>query len=190
MDWEQIKWVNILDPSTGAVHRWGSQAGIGDEIVTAAVTDRFGNVWLASLEGGLTRVDSATSRTYRLGAPDGIDIDRLDRFDALMIDSQNTLWVLGIGGVYRSSLRSQETAGLISFAKMFRSRGRHRPFTSRRSTSMVVCGLRAPMAYIDTTRENGRAMTNKMGFGVIPFLRSRRSAIRCGFPTSIQSAYR
>ena len=92
--------VSMLDPSGGMVRTWGT---VGPEKRNRALTveaDRTGRIWVGGASGGLARLDPKTSVFQRFGAESGIHLDNIKR---VLLDSADTLWVMGSGGVYRSS---------------------------------------------------------------------------------------
>ncbi len=92
--------VSMIDPAAGRVQTWeGSGAAKGHRSVTVE-TDGTGRIWVGGSSGGLARLDPGTSRFQSFGERDGIPLDNVRR---ILLDRENTLWVMGDGGVYRSS---------------------------------------------------------------------------------------
>lgn len=100
--------VSMIDPSGGQVRTWGGEGPIqGDRALTALTVeaDRTGHIWVGGTSGGLARLDPKTSRLRKFGQADGMPLEKVRR---VLLDSENRLWVMGAGGVYRSGIVSHD----------------------------------------------------------------------------------
>ena len=79
---------------------WTEKNGLGGQRVRAIASGSDGTLWIGSSPGGLTRMDLRTGRTrvYQVGFAPG-----QDRLIQLMMDTENRLWVVTQGGLFRSS---------------------------------------------------------------------------------------
>ncbi len=92
--------VSMVDPSSGRVQTWGAGGLTKGYRALTVESDRTGRIWVGGPSGGLARLDPKTSAIRRFGEEQGIPIDHVRR---VLLDSADTLWVMGVGGVYRSS---------------------------------------------------------------------------------------
>jgi signal transduction histidine kinase/streptogramin lyase/ActR/RegA family two-component response regulator len=92
--------ISMVDPSTGQTQTWGDSRQMTGTQALAVTADPTGRVWFAGSHAGLTRFDPETSRFQRFAEQDGIQLTKVRR---ILLDAENTLWVLGAPGVYRSS---------------------------------------------------------------------------------------
>ncbi|HEX4229222.1 MAG TPA: ATP-binding protein [Bryobacteraceae bacterium] len=92
--------VSMIDPITKRVRTWNHEHGMAGHRALAVAADPNGRIWIGNSPGGLSRLDPITSRIRRFDKNDGIPLDRVRR---LFLDRANTIWALGVGGVYRSS---------------------------------------------------------------------------------------
>jgi signal transduction histidine kinase/CheY-like chemotaxis protein/streptogramin lyase len=92
--------VSMVDPSRGLVKTWGTGGPTKRNRVITVEADRTGRIWVGGASGGLARLDPKTSAIQRFGEAQGIQMETVRR---LLLDSADTLWVMGVGGVYRSS---------------------------------------------------------------------------------------
>jgi signal transduction histidine kinase/CheY-like chemotaxis protein/streptogramin lyase len=91
--------ISGVDPSDGRVQMWKGGQQSKRDWASVVEADPTGRVWVAGSSGGLARFDPSTLRLQKFGKKDGIGLDTVGR---ILLDAENTLWVLG-GGVYRSS---------------------------------------------------------------------------------------
>ena len=92
--------ISSVDPSTGSIQTWRDRRGTkGTEALTVEA-DPLGNIWFGGSGEGLTRFDPKTSHIQRFGEKDGIVLDKARR---ILVGPDDTLWVLGASGVYRST---------------------------------------------------------------------------------------
>lgn len=92
--------ISMVEPSTGRVQTWGQHRRTEGNQALAVEADPTGRIWFGGSSGGLTRLDPKTSRLQRFGPKDGILLDKVRR---VLLDGENTLWVLGGPGVYHST---------------------------------------------------------------------------------------
>jgi signal transduction histidine kinase/streptogramin lyase/ActR/RegA family two-component response regulator len=103
--------ISMVDPYRGEVRTWvGNRAVKGNRALTVEA-DPTGRIWVGGPSGGLARLDPKTSRLQRFGVADGIPLESVRR---VLLDSHNSLWVMGAGAVYRSSSVLHEP---VSFTK-------------------------------------------------------------------------
>jgi signal transduction histidine kinase/ActR/RegA family two-component response regulator len=92
--------VSMVNPLTQRVRTWADKAlSAGYRIITVE-PDPSGRIWIGSSGGGLSRLDPQTSQVQKFGKDKGFPLERLRR---ILLDHENSLWVFGDGGVYRSS---------------------------------------------------------------------------------------
>jgi signal transduction histidine kinase/CheY-like chemotaxis protein/streptogramin lyase len=98
--------INRIDPADGRVRTWGAGGGtVRGNQALAVETDPTGRVWFGGSIGGLASFTPRTSSFQRFGEKDGIALAKVRR---ILLDSQNTLWVLGATGVYRATDLSKD----------------------------------------------------------------------------------
>jgi signal transduction histidine kinase/ligand-binding sensor domain-containing protein/CheY-like chemotaxis protein len=89
--------VEILPPGG---NRFSRLTQAGDEQIRALARGLDGNVWVGSRPGGLTLFQNL-KRAKHFGPGDGLEIDRID---GILREPDGTMWIAGLGGLFRSSL--------------------------------------------------------------------------------------
>ena len=92
--------VSSVDSSTGKVHIWNGNGPMKGNRATTVQADPTGRIWVGGSKGGLARLDPKTSRLQSFGNANGLPIETVRR---ILIDREDKLWVLGSGGVFRST---------------------------------------------------------------------------------------
>jgi ligand-binding sensor domain-containing protein len=90
----------MIDPATGKTQTWEDHRQMGGTQALAVTADPAGRIWFGGSHRGLAMFDPRTSRLKRFAEQDGLPLDRVRR---ILVDAENTLWVMGAPGVYRSS---------------------------------------------------------------------------------------
>lgn len=84
----------------GVVRTLTKIAGLGGDKIKALVKSPDGALWVASLPGGISRIDPETRQIRVYGAASGLDDDRIV---GLHLDRDNRLWASSTEGLYRST---------------------------------------------------------------------------------------
>ncbi len=92
--------VSMVDPTTGQATIWDSGGSQRGQRAVSVAADALGRVWVVRSKDGVSRIDPESKGFESFGAATGLPTIGWNR---ILIDSQNTLWVLGQRGLYRST---------------------------------------------------------------------------------------
>ena len=88
-----------LTPGTGAVERYGQEAGVVGARINTLLTDADGSIWVGAFRGGLLRAQPSLTRPLRFEAPDVPRLEADETFRSLVRDPQGRLWAGGTHGL-------------------------------------------------------------------------------------------
>lgn len=91
--------LSTVESSTGKLKDWSNGDPAKSLRIMTVAADGAGRIWTGDPKGGLKRFDPASSQWRSFGPGDGLPLAAVRR---IFLDNSNTLWVLGLGGVYRT----------------------------------------------------------------------------------------
>ena len=92
-------------------HVPGVRLGLSSNRVRGIAVDAGNSLWLATVPGGVERIDAVTGKIRSFGRAEGITANRTL---SIAVDRSQTVWVGGTDGLYRGTL----TAGGWTFQKV------------------------------------------------------------------------